>query len=136
MTDQRRSQTATAGCHDTHGNSTKRAYRELAPIVGVKEPRDLLAQRGMTHAVLASVDPWVEALANFAGADAAAAEDAPWGWYLEWSGIARAAIESRAMWRELGFGKSRRAAPTPKQPNGEPSPTPTQPTASKNPKAA
>lgn len=92
-----------------------------AQVANAKEARDLLATRGLTDAVLAVVDPWVEQLTKAAGTppppvtttvEQAAAETALWDWYLEWSGIARAAIQDRVLLRTLGFLRSRRAAPT------------------------
>ncbi len=93
-----------------------------AQVADAKAARDLLTQRGLTDAVLAQVDPWVEQLAKFAGEpppppvpaeDETSAMDALWSWYLEWSGIARAVIDDRTLLRELGFLKTRKATPTP-----------------------
>ena len=109
-----------------------------APVADAKAARDLLTERGLTDAVLAMVDPWVEQLAKFAGEvpplpvtteTESAAQDALWNWYLEWSGIVRAAIQDRSLLRELGFLRSHRSAPT-----SEPTPTP--PNASSNAEAA
>ena len=107
-------------------------------MADAKAARDLLTDRGLTDAVLAMVDPWVEQLAKFAGEvppppvtteTESAAQDALWNWYLEWSGIVRAAIQDRSLLRELGFLRSHRSAPT-----SEPTPTP--PNASSNAEAA
>lgn len=115
-----------------------------AQVADAKAARDLLAQRGLTDAVLARVDPWVEQLAKFAGEppppaipveDEAAAQAAMWSWYLEWSGIVRAAIVDRSLLRELGFLKIRRAAtapvpapaPVPVPPENKPSTEPVEP---------
>jgi len=100
-----------------------------APVADAKAARDLLTQRGLTDAVLAMVDPWVAQLAKFAGElppppvpteTESAAQDALWNWYLEWSGIVRAAIQDRSLLRELGFLKQHRSAPA-----ADPAPTPT-----------
>jgi hypothetical protein len=105
---------------------------EVEPVAGAHAARALLAQRGLTDAVLAAIDPWEKELARFAGepppaiADTqeAEAQAALWDWYLEWSGIARAAIESRSLLRDLGFGRSRRGTPTSQPGDVEPEPTP------------
>jgi hypothetical protein len=74
----------------------------------------LLAQRGLTEAVLVEAEqlltafgslPEVEAEPSPEQAEAAlrAAEDAMWAWYLEWSRIARSVITDRRQLRALGF---------------------------------
>lgn len=77
------------------------------------EARALLEQRGLTEQVLAegkrlltalgSFDPTAESSPLVTEEEEAARETNLWNWYLEWSGIARAAIHDRRALRALGF---------------------------------
>ena len=72
-----------------------------------------LEARGLTAAALAEPRALLDRLANMAtngpgatDAEVAAAERAEaslWGWYLEWSRIARVAVTSRLLLKRLGF---------------------------------
>lgn len=85
------------------------------PPAGGKAAKKLLAERGLNTEtvdqarrllkVLGAVTgplPDVEAGAQTA-ADLEKAEKAMWGWYLEWSQVARTAITRRLYLRQLGF---------------------------------
>ena len=85
------------------------------PKVGGKAAKKLLAERGLTGAVIDEARdlqkkldavngplPDVEADAQ-AEADLQNAEKAMWAWYLEWSQVARSVITRRAYLRQLGF---------------------------------
>jgi len=77
--------------------------------------RELLTTRGVTPAVvdearnmlaqLTKVDsvPIPQASMHEQEVELERAEDALWGWYLEWSKVARVAIKQRALLRQLGF---------------------------------
>jgi len=114
----------------------------------------LLARRGLTDAILAdakrllkavaTVETTIEEKPSITPEQDAALETALWDWYLEWSGIARAALTDRRALRALGFLSDRgtpiddaedgddeeegppvapvvaRPAPTPKKPRIEP----------------
>jgi hypothetical protein len=79
--------------------------------------RRTLEARGVTtgvideaKALLAEVEHIAEhpTVATKPGAEAEAAEEALFAWYREWSGIARVAIRSRGILRQLGLVGSRR----------------------------
>jgi len=87
-----------------------------------KAARKLLESRGVTKAVIADAEDMVEKLSSLADVpeigptdeeevDAAQAQavDAMWAWYLEWSEIARSAIQSRSLLRSMGFLQSRKS---------------------------
>jgi len=84
--------------------------------------RTLLAERGFDDKVIAAARELVRRYQHgFAGEDPEAsefgkAEEEAWAWYLEWSRIARVAIQERALLRQLGFLRSS---------DGEPEPNPT-----------
>jgi hypothetical protein len=76
----------------------------------------LLEKRGLTRAALKEARELLNALgsvapapddkivsAEDAKADLLRAEKALWGWYLEWSQVARIAIKQRVLLRQLGF---------------------------------
>jgi hypothetical protein len=80
--------------------------------------RELLKTRGLTDASLAEVRALLGSLAKVAPAPTplsveeeqarmAAAEDALWAWYLEWSQLARVGIKNRTLLRQLGFLSSK-----------------------------
>jgi hypothetical protein len=80
---------------------------------GVKA-QALLQMRGIAPSVVDEARGFLDSLGNFAPpepppspeevkAKLAAAEDAVWGWYLEWSQVSRTAIKQRALLRQLGF---------------------------------
>jgi hypothetical protein len=78
-----------------------------------KEAKKLLDKRGLTAAVineardllkrLGAVEPPKPAEEPPTEEQYAAAETVMWGWYLEWSAIARTAIKDRRLLRQLGF---------------------------------
>ena len=78
-----------------------------------KEVLVLLKRRGVNDAVIADAKRLLAALGKVESAadetpsisaeEDAALEQALWDWYLEWSGIARAAIKDRRELRALGF---------------------------------
>lgn len=87
-----------------------------------KAARKLLETRGVTKVVLADGQEMVDKLSTIAvvpdegpeddeALDAAEAEavDALWAWYLEWSEIARSAIQSRSLLRKMGFLQARKS---------------------------
>jgi hypothetical protein len=85
--------------------------------------RDLLAERGLTPAVINEARALMQALRTppepmspsaieKAKADAVKAEQALWAWYLEWSQVARIAIKQRALLHQLGFLSSSHASAT------------------------
>jgi len=117
----------------------------------------LLSQRGLTDTIIAdakrllkavaTVETTIEEKPSITPEQDARLETELWDWYLEWSGIARAAISDRRALRALGFLSDRgtavdddedgddgeqgppvapvapvvvRAAPTPKKPRIEP----------------
>ena len=82
--------------------------------------RRLLESRGLTKKVLGDARDLLEKLQPMApageipdvatvGEQTKAAEDALWSWYLEWSAIARVAVKSRPLLRELGFLRTTRS---------------------------
>jgi hypothetical protein len=87
-----------------------------APAFGADGPaaRELLAQRGLTAEIVAEVQTCLDDLRTFqlpeddgAGRERktaqAAAQDAVWIWYREWSRILRHAITDRRWLRRLGL---------------------------------
>ncbi|MEM9491885.1 MAG: hypothetical protein AAGC55_22255 [Myxococcota bacterium] len=82
--------------------------------------RALLAQRGLDDAAIAAARDLLDTLGTVEAAEPGdsdavvaqemQAEEAMWGWYLEWSAIARATISDRRLLRLLGFGGRRRSA--------------------------
>jgi len=99
--------------------------------------RELLAERGLTDAVIAEATKYLERLGAVREAPAVdleairgaqeKAEQAMWGWYLEWSTIARSAIKDGRLLQQLGFLKVRRGQESETvEPIADPSdPTPT-----------
>jgi len=82
---------------------------------------ELLVARGVTGTVIVEAQSLLTELTQVAPAetlpsteeqeqDLEQAEAALWGWYLEWSQIARVAIKQRSLLRELGFLATRRGA--------------------------
>lgn len=80
---------------------------------GVKA-KETLAARGITDEVMSEARALLESLRHTAPAatpasieqakaEAQKAEDALWGWYLEWSQVARTAIKNRWLLHQLGF---------------------------------
>jgi hypothetical protein len=76
------------------------------------EARALLERRGLTEAVMGQaesllrqleVKPIAPTVSGPSAEDVAAAERAMWGWYMEWSVVARKAIHDRRLLRSLGF---------------------------------
>jgi hypothetical protein len=78
------------------------------------QAKEMLAARGLTPAVLDEARALLLALRDprpalspesleQAKIDAQKAEDALWGWYLEWSPIARMATKNRVLLHQLGF---------------------------------
>lgn len=75
--------------------------------------RDLLTERGFTPAVVGEGAALLDRLKGVATTEPPnldeiqeqdqKAEDDLWGWYLEWSQIARAVIKKRPLLRQLGF---------------------------------
>jgi len=87
--------------------------------------RQLLAERGLTdereeeaRALLQEIRELKSAPADppRTAEEQAAAEEALWAWYLEWSAIARVGIKSRATLRKLGFFKRRSSSGTDEEP--------------------
>jgi hypothetical protein len=82
--------------------------------------RARLQQRGLTEDALRIAERELERVGTIADApslplgptpeDQRAAEDALWGWYLEWSAIARAVIRDSNLLRALGYGIRRRSS--------------------------
>ena len=72
----------------------------------LKEARELLATLGN----VAPISDDKLASAEDAKAELMRAESTLWGWYLEWSQVARTAIKQRALLRQLGFLTSRGGA--------------------------
>jgi len=83
--------------------------------------KEVLANRGLTTAVIddaramlasvASIDPRSEVTTLEAdAAELAKAEERLWGWYLEWSQIARVAVTQRPLLKEMGFRAMRAKA--------------------------
>lgn len=81
-----------------------------------REARVLLAKRGLTEAVIAEPEALLGRFQTMPEPapeepeeeDRTAAEEAMWAWYLEWSTIARQAINDRNLFRGLGFLRSDR----------------------------
>ncbi|MCA9710767.1 MAG: hypothetical protein KDK70_33305 [Myxococcales bacterium] len=85
-----------------------------------EDARALLERRGLTPAVVAEAEELLERVGSLEAppvelpdleeenARLAAAEEAMWAWYLEWSEIARSAIKDRSLLRRLGFLSRRR----------------------------
>lgn len=73
--------------------------------------RALLAQRGLTDAVIVEAQALLGELAQAPAAEPEPPRlreptlDALWSWYLEWSQTARATLEDPKLIRVLGFGK-------------------------------
>jgi hypothetical protein len=83
--------------------------------------RALLAARGLTEDEMAFAEGQLARFGSIATQpsitpeaptrdDQQAAEDAMWGWYLEWSAVARAVIRDGNLLRVLGFNANRRRA--------------------------
>ena len=103
-----------------------RRYDGLGETAAGQAARDLLAERGITDAVIDEAKAMLERVtsleagdsvdtAAYAGTDSAAvleaqrvAEEAMWRWYLEWSTIARTVIKDHALLRRLGYRRTRR----------------------------
>ena len=86
--------------------------RGLTPAA-IEEARVMLATMGQ-----------VEAQANVTtieeeAAELARAEERLWGWYLEWSQIARIAVEQHALLKQLGFRATQGKAATPEAVAGD-----------------
>jgi hypothetical protein len=101
---------------------------------------ELLAQRGVTAAVIADAKALLQNLTQVAEpsepvsveqqeAELEEAETAMWGWYLEWSKIARIAIKQRVLLKQLGFLNVRRGGEEEAEeaPEGESTTTPAAP---------
>ncbi|MBZ0117299.1 MAG: hypothetical protein K8H88_09905 [Sandaracinaceae bacterium] len=99
--------------------------------------RELLERRGLTEEILGEARGLLQQINDLAPADeeqvapeegeADEAETAMWNWYLEWSGIARVAIQDRRLLRSLGFLRSTRSGndtEDPDEPGPEPEPAP------------
>ncbi|MFO0589208.1 MAG: hypothetical protein U0441_16850 [Polyangiaceae bacterium] len=88
------------------------------PPSGGKAAQDKLVERGLTKEVLDEARSLIKKLGGFSGPlpdlpdleeeekKLAAAEEALWAWYLEWSSIIRSTITQRALLRQLGFLKT------------------------------
>jgi hypothetical protein len=74
-----------------------------------QQARELLENRGLKAVVVDEARGMLQRLGAVEAAeprveeDYAAAEDAMWSWYLEWSTIVRTAIKDRRLLRQLGF---------------------------------
>lgn len=84
-----------------------------------KKAHELLLSRGLTPEVVNEAKALLGKLQQVAGpsetvsaeaqqAELEQAEAAMWGWYLEWSKIARVAIKQRPLLKQLGFLVARR----------------------------
>ena len=93
--------------------------RELPSTADGKAAYDLLAQRGLDDAMLATAESLlrdelgtVEKLSPKSVAERetalVAAEGSMWAWYLEWSTIARTVIQDGRLLQLLGFRRGRR----------------------------
>lgn len=76
------------------------------------QARELLIQRGVSHAVLVEARTLLSSARSLPARSSIAAGssgrdqlEALWAWYLEWSRITRASIADPALLRLLGFGK-------------------------------
>jgi hypothetical protein len=102
-----------------------RGYRSSATqkskTLGPDQPsiKDVLAQRGLTQAVIDEAKAMLASATTVMTEEPigpqdpesiAAAEEAVWAWYLEWSAIARMAIQDRRLIYYLGFS-NRRGSP-------------------------
>lgn len=98
-----------------------RRLEELATSDGVEGPRALahLARRGLDAERIAQGRRLIESVAEVEAApphpepgaeELARAEAELWGWYLEWSAIARGSITSRRMLRALGYRAGKRGS--------------------------
>ena len=87
---------------------------------GIKA-KELLQARGLTADTVSEARTLLDALSKVATAatplsteemrtDLARAEDALWAWYLEWSQVARTAVQQRALLKQLGFLSERAPA--------------------------
>jgi hypothetical protein len=90
------------------------------------EARALLAHRGLTAERVAEAQALLARLREVQAApvmpnvnNEQAAERALWNWYLEWSGIARAAIRDKRLLRSLGFRKTARGVEEVKLASGD-----------------
>ncbi len=90
-----------------------------SPDEGGLAARQLLERRGLTAKELAPVRALLKRAGSLEDApepqppsapDTAAAEDALWAWYLEWSTIARNVISDGRLLNQLGFKKGGRPA--------------------------
>ena len=92
--------------------------RELPSTADGKAAYDLLAQRGLDDAMLATAESLLRELGtveklspkSVAERETAlvAAEGSMWAWYLEWSTIARTVIQDGRLLQLLGFRRGRR----------------------------
>ncbi len=88
---------------------------EGVPQLGdeAKKARAHLSKRGLTKAMVQEGWALTKRFALIPGSDdpgcnpeeEAAAEEALWAWYLEWSGIARSVLTDKLLLNHLGFGK-------------------------------
>jgi hypothetical protein len=82
--------------------------------------RSLLEERGLDEEALAVAEHLLRRVTTVADGQPLltgptpeqqqAAEDALWGWYLEWAAVARAVVRDGNLLRALGFGARRRRA--------------------------
>ncbi|MBN9167701.1 MAG: hypothetical protein BGO98_11155 [Myxococcales bacterium 68-20] len=82
------------------------------------QAKAVLEARGLTQTVLNDARALLESIGKVATVDASALQDPKarekaendlWGWYLEWSQIARTAVTQRVLLRQMGFLPTRRS---------------------------
>ena len=86
------------------------------------QAKAVLEARGLTQTVLNDARALLESIGKVASVDAATAAQDPkarekaendlWGWYLEWSQIARSAVTQRVLLRQMGFLPTRKSKAT------------------------
>jgi hypothetical protein len=99
-----------------------------------KEARKLLNRRGLNETVIDRAKTLLGQVKEIESmpepmdieqhrAETAEAEAAMWGWYLEWSQIARSVIKDRGLLRQLGFLRPTSTTSADPTSGGQPSPT-------------
>jgi hypothetical protein len=108
---------------DPQGPAGADGPKALALLVERKVDDSVLAQaRGLLEDLQRFTVDHTVAVAEQQKLELIEAEGQAWGWYLEWSRIARVAIKNRALLRKLGFLDSRGRS-VPEAPPSEPSDT-------------
>ncbi len=116
-------------------------FNQLASQKDVKDAaaaHKRLVERGLGKAVVDEAQQMLKAAGSISTKqppapavspeDQQAAEDAMWHWYLEWSGIARAAIKDHRLLRQLGFMRPDTASASTQDIGAEPAATAPAPT--------